>query len=376
MCAGAFWDSGRIEDLHFRRAAARDYFAAAYRLDPRDPQIIRSYAAVVRNRDAESTLLRNYIALGGEDRAGLESAAGRIQVNQQLGDRETGTLESPYRAYVLPMKPYCPTARPAGMLLTVTINDAKPLRLIFDTGAEGVVIRGKAAEKLGLEFLGSKEFHGLGSGERVHGKIGLARSLSIGELRIKNCLIDVSESLPAGDADGVIGPALLQRFLIRFSASQGRLELLPFAEETDVAMERPWQASNRTIPPGMERFTEAVHVDHLLLVKARIDGETAGHFLLDTGAAFSLISRELALPGQTGSASITGLSGRSGGERVSPVRFQFAREPLVDSDAIAYDLRGMSSQTGVDVSGLIGYRALSQKVLTINYRDGLIDTGR
>jgi len=43
---------------------------------------------------------------------------------------------------------------------------------------------------------------------------------------------------------------------------------------------------------------------------------------------------------------------------------------------IACDLRAMSSQTGVDLSGLIGYRALSQQVLTINYRDGLIDAGR
>src|SRR5882672_11656923 len=50
-CARALLGLGRIEDLHFRRAAARDYFAAAYRLEPRDPQIIRSYAAVVTNRE-------------------------------------------------------------------------------------------------------------------------------------------------------------------------------------------------------------------------------------------------------------------------------------------------------------------------------------
>jgi hypothetical protein len=111
-------------------------------------------------------------------------------------------------------------------------------------------------------------------------------------------------------------------------------------------------------------------------VKARVDGETSGQFLLDTGAANSLVSRDLAPAGQSGGASVFGLSGRGDGSRMSPVRFQFAREPLVDSDVIAYDLRGMSSQAGVDVAGLIGYRALSQKVLTINYRDGLIDAGR
>src|SRR5260370_6676515 len=35
-CARALWGLGRIEELHFRRGAARDYFAAAFRLDPRD----------------------------------------------------------------------------------------------------------------------------------------------------------------------------------------------------------------------------------------------------------------------------------------------------------------------------------------------------
>ena len=33
----------------------------------------------------------------------------------------------------------------------------------------------------------------------------------------------------------------------------------------------------------------------------------------------------------------------------------------------------MSRQEGVEISGLIGYSVLSRGILTINYRDGLID---
>src|SRR5437867_11088336 len=40
-CAHALWGLGRIEELNFRRVAARDYFAAAFRLPPRHPQTIR-----------------------------------------------------------------------------------------------------------------------------------------------------------------------------------------------------------------------------------------------------------------------------------------------------------------------------------------------
>src|SRR5205823_12074635 len=75
-CARAVWGLGRIAELNFLRGAARDYFAAAYRLDPRDPQIIRSYISVVTDRGAEAVLLKNYIALGGDGLQGAESALG------------------------------------------------------------------------------------------------------------------------------------------------------------------------------------------------------------------------------------------------------------------------------------------------------------
>jgi hypothetical protein len=45
-------------------------------------------------------------------------------------------------------------------------------------------------------------------------------------------------------------------------------------------------------------------------------------------------------------------------------------------EPIAIDLREMSRREGVEISGLIGYPAVSQAILTINYRDGLIDIQR
>src|SRR5437773_1619861 len=87
-CAHALWGLGRIEELNFRRGAARDYFAAAFRLDPRDPQIIRSYGSVIPNRDSQTILLKNYIAVGSDAPDDLESALGRIHLHQQLRSRE------------------------------------------------------------------------------------------------------------------------------------------------------------------------------------------------------------------------------------------------------------------------------------------------
>src|SRR5215471_4782712 len=45
--ARAWWGLGRIEEIRFRRERARDLFAKAYRLDPRDSDIVLSYLNVV-----------------------------------------------------------------------------------------------------------------------------------------------------------------------------------------------------------------------------------------------------------------------------------------------------------------------------------------
>ena len=377
-CARAIWGLGRIEELNFRRGAARDYFATAFRLDPRDPQIIRSYGSVIPNRDSQTILLKNYIAVGSDAPDDLESALGRIHLHQQLRSREIGILAGPYRRYALPMTPHYPvSAHPAGMLLKVSINGGSPLRLIFDTGAGGILIRSKAAEKLGLEFLSASLVRGLGAREPTRARVALAQSLKIDDLSMRNCLIEVSDSAPVGDADGIIGAILFQRFLIRFNAGEKLLELLPFpSEEVDsFTQEWPWIGRDRVVTAGMERFEPLRRLGHLLLVRAGVNGKRFGHFILDTGASFSSLSYDIA--GRQAASHrdlpIYGLNGRVDANRISPVQFHFAREPIVDSDVIALDLREVSRREGVEISGLIGYPALSRGVLTINYRDGLID---
>jgi predicted aspartyl protease len=275
---------------------------------------------------------------------------------------DPGILTSPSRAYALPMSPYYPAStRPAGMVLRVSINGGKPLRLIFDTGAKGVTIRSRAAEKLGLEFVGASLIRGIGSGEPAKARIAVAQSLEIEDLRMRNCQIEVADSLPAGDADGVIGAIVFREFLIRFNARDKRLELSPLPE---------------AMPSG---FTRAFQSGHLLLLPTRINREQSGYFALDTGAAFSSLSSDLARSFglDRGAAPIYGLNGRVHGPvRVKPVQLQFAREPILDPDAIAFDLGQMSRQEGVEISGLIGYSSLSRGVLTIDYRDGLVDFAR
>src|SRR5262249_55437337 len=171
-----------------------DYYAAAFRLDPRDPQIIQSYASMITDREAQAILLRNYLATGGDPSLWALQAGG------------VGELASPYRSYAIPLAPYYPASpRAAGMLLRVSVNGAKPMRLIFDTGARGIVIGAKAAKNLGLEYLGSSLVHGLGGGEPTRAGVALASSVEIADLRMRNCPVEAAEGLPAGGAGCVTG---------------------------------------------------------------------------------------------------------------------------------------------------------------------------
>src|SRR5689334_10231974 len=73
--ARSWWGLGRIEEIHFRRDRARDLFAKAYRLDPRDPDILLSYLEYVADPPARAILLRNVASLSRDSNPDRAAAA-------------------------------------------------------------------------------------------------------------------------------------------------------------------------------------------------------------------------------------------------------------------------------------------------------------
>src|SRR5215470_19890832 len=59
--ARAWWGLGRVAEVQFQKDRARDLFAKAYRLDPRDCDIVLSYLDRVVDPGARAILLRNVI---------------------------------------------------------------------------------------------------------------------------------------------------------------------------------------------------------------------------------------------------------------------------------------------------------------------------
>ena len=110
-------------------------------------------------------------------------------------------------------------------------------------------------------------------------------------------------------------------------------------------------------------------------LKATVNETHEGYFLLDTGAAYNAISQSMArqlhvserlsprveLQGGVAAIDAPLLSGA--------VRLRLGSERLVNGPVIAVDLSTASRYHRLEISGLIGYSALCDSVLTLNYRD-------
>ena len=359
--ARAHWGLGRIDQLHFRANSARDRFARAFSLNSRDTDIILSYAEYVSDPAARATLLRNVAILANQDQPERAArAVAQLRILERLEGRTPGRLASPYTAYRMPLSGFRPVgAGQHGVLVPVRINGGKPLRLLLDTGARGLMIDARAAKGLNLETIVASSLGGFGDTGAGASRLTLAGTVSLGELAFDECLVEVSDhSLTAG-TDGILGMDLFERFRIHLDPAARLLELTPY--------DTPAMPSGDSVP--------AIGLRNLLFVKARLEGGNEGLFLVDTGAAFSSLARDL-VPAtmHQGPVHLQGAQGAlSGAVRVGPVELRIGRRSMVDMTPVAMDLRQLSQFEGVEIAGVLGYSVLGKSSLRINLREGTVE---
>jgi len=268
-------------------------------------------------------------------------------------------LVSAYQPYELKLSSFYPAPdRHAGVLLRVSINGGRPLRMLLDSGAGFVVIGAKTARPLGL--FGGSEVDLVGLGTRPE-KVAIAESVRVGPVSFRNCRVALVEGQVVEGADGVIPLSLFSDFLLRLDLSEKNLRLIPFPHE-----ESP------PVPP-----TRGVTKHDVLLVAAVLNGQRNGYVLVDTGAFCSAVSREVArilsgfqvVPGVRLAAG----TGAAIGQRISSsVHFVIAEHDLIADEVVTLDLSELSLHYGVAVMGVLGFPALTHYVLTIDYRNGRV----
>ena len=208
-----------------------------------------------------------------------------------------------------------------GFGIAVSLNGHKS-NLMLDTGASGITVKRRIADKAGISKLVATKIGGVGDKGRRDAFVGMADSIRIGELEFQNCSIEVMEHGSVADEDGLIGADVFDDFLVDLDFPDEKIKLSelpkrPGEENKELGLEEeeedggsgeagqgsagtadatnntPAEVSHRQdryIAPEMQSFTRVFRFGHDLLVPTKIGDVPAKLFLLDTGAFNNAIS--------------------------------------------------------------------------------------
>ena len=305
--------------------------------------------------------------------------------------------------------------RMRGIGLTVKLND-RNVHLLLDTGAGGIMVSRKVAEKAGLTRVSAVHYGGIGDRGLQSGYTAVADYIRIGELEFQDCVVAVSGQRSVADEDGLIGADVFGGYLIDLDLPGMRLKLSPLPkrpEETvapkslnsegeeqanaeqkeDSGTEQTSKVQKSSVPgsetprrlpkdryiaPEMANWTKVFRFGHAILVPTSVNDSKPMLFGLDTGAFSNILSlragRQVAKVGSDYRDRVSGLSGAVNHVYSSKkATLGFGRFRQSNLGIITLDLSDVSRQTGTEVSGFLGFEMLRKLELKLDYRDGLVD---
>jgi tetratricopeptide (TPR) repeat protein len=411
--ARAFLGRARIYDSISMYRHGQDSLARAHDLDPNDPDIQRRWLRNLRLADRIAAL-EKHLAEPNADKEEKERSERYLALlkerQKQPGKRCTlvtklASTEAPLAALLFDPR------RIRGWGLKVNINGHNS-SLLLDTGASGILINRRSAERAGITRLVDSKFNGIGDKGPVSGYTAYADSIKVGSLEFQNCLIEVSDRRSVADEDGLIGADVFSSYMVNLDFPARKMRLSPLPPRPD---EQPQQATtlktdaaqsdedeqgdegksksaatapttpkvpsgpkDRYIAPEMKDYTRFFRFGHTILIPTRIGHTSPKLFLVDTGASSTLISpaaaREVTKVNEDSNTTVKGLSGSvKNVYRADKAVLEFSHYRQENQDVLAFDLSGISKSVGTEVSGALGFSVLTMMEVKIDYRDGLID---
>jgi tetratricopeptide (TPR) repeat protein len=364
----------------------------AYKLDPEDPDIQRSYMYSL-SRFEVVAFLRAYLSRETDDdtehRQGLERQLqlledeSRQKAPCRITSKVTATqtsmetlLEGPNRL--------------RGYGLKVKVNNASA-KLMLDTGASGITIDKKIAEKAGVKKIAESFMRGIGDKPVVGGYIALADTIQIGDLQFENCYVDVVNRNSVLEDDGLIGADVFASYLvdIDFPNSKFKLSQLPpypDASPSEASQQATLESQpshdvkrhDRYIAPDMKEYTPIFRFSHMILIPTEVNNSPPMLFAMDTGAFDNTITpyaaQQVTKIIRDTDARVRGLSGDVKNVYVADkANLKFAHFKQDRQDLVTFSLDNISNSLGTEVSGLLGFRMLYLLDIKIDYRDGLVN---
>ena len=360
-CARAWLGMGRIQSAESQRDHSREAFARAHELDPNDGDILY-YWAVRLPFPQNVTELRRHTELYRDDAERERHEREYIDFLQALNGRKVWILARQVPRTEIKLQPVISNVEngPRAYSLKVKLNDRAGGTAMLDTGASGLTISKKLAEKAHAVMLSVHSLEGVGNSGPAKGYEAWVDKVTIGDLEFHDCHVHVSPR-ESPDYDGLIGTDVFEQYLVSIDFPARKLSLDPMPAGA---------------PSADDSFTSFYRFGHIMLLPTNV-GETAhGLFALDTGASTNSMSPGIARRVSTVRSSDIPVNGVSG--RVSNVFttdetvLQFSRFRQPHENMITFDLRGLSKDLGTEISGLIGFATLKMMTITIDYRDGLV----
>jgi predicted aspartyl protease len=380
-------------------ATALREIQTAHRLDPYDPAIQQAWILSLP-LDQRIGHLKQYLAANDTDVASVRRARLDLAMleNRRQNQGSGCHLVSPVSSTNIEFAPILADAeRVRGWGLEVAFNGHKA-RLQIDTGASGLYIARSVAEHAGLVSLAKSQANGIGDKGAQTGYTAIADSIKIGGLEFKNCVVQVSDRNNIVGTDGLIGMDVFSNFLVTLDFPWHKLALSPLPSDPGAAaapasLNTNEESSSKTessdvteaagphdryIAPAMKSWTKVYRMGHDLIVPTSLNGKTMRLFIVDTGAFRTSISpeaaREVTKVHSDGRSQVKGISGNV--ENVfsgDKVVVRFAGLQQESDNMLSFDTSGLSQHMGTDISGFLGFDLLHFLVLSIDYRDGLVD---
>jgi tetratricopeptide (TPR) repeat protein len=357
-----------------KNKTARALTLQAYAQAPNDPSLMQAHAYTLKGADRIQALERVLALLdpASEEARNLHA---RIAVEKAAAGRELGRLITPYESTRVKMFWIMDGLnKRRGVHLRVQFNQRQTLRLLLDTGASGISIAPKAAEKAGLQALGGEGRDAKGIGDDKAGTAFeyLAAEVRIGDVAFADYPIAVFKGAQSADFDGLIGADVFRQFVIGvdFSGLELTLDARPglLSDQNE-----PADAAD-TVPKG---FFRVLRFGNHMALPASANGEPPVIFLIDSGATNNLIDVAIARKAskiyKDDRTTVRGVQGKvTEVNRANDISLAFAGFRQSNPDLIAIDLTKMSDDMGVGFAGILGMPVLSQMKLTIDYREGVI----
>jgi predicted aspartyl protease len=362
-----------VQDAQSLHYSAELSMRKAYDLDASDPDVVYAYAQLLKPLERVDAL-RRYLRLAVDyaEPWRLDDVRRELTFDEQVGDRALRRLVSGFHSVTIPLLAVPSIEHVRGWVLLASLNGGKPIKLLVDTGASGIILRAKAAKKSGIKKLAETVIRGVGDeGDRA-AYSGVADVVSIGEVTFEDYPVDVADTKAFYDEDGLIGTDVFGDFLVTldFRRRELRLDPLPGGRPEE------GRKYDRAGSGALGGFTPALRMNHCLLIGTTVNEAKPVLFLLDTGAAAPIVSKSLEGQGKRGSRESVRVRGASGNVRevagAGELNLQFAGVRQRLENAIVLDLKNLSKLVGVEVSGLLAWPALRGLRVTLDYRNGLV----